>query len=371
MCHETKARTLRGLKLVEKQRPPLSASKLTMDLRSRSHDACENGKSPVPILTDVEVGHGAGYRLPALMLWNGLIPMPDHRETVLATAIVVFTGALWGFYWLPVRSISQMGLPGAWGTVAITLAAAGCLAPFAVLRRHQFASADRLVLLSVAMGGAAFALYSVGFNYGRVAIIILLYFLTPVWSTLIGRYVMGWHATRLRVLAILVGLAGLSVMLSAKGDLPIPRGPGEWMALAAGILWSIGTTGIRARSTLGPGPAAFVFAVGATATSLVLAPFFDPLPRDLAIPAMIEPLALAFVTGSLWWGLSISSLMWATLRLEPARVGILLMTEVVVGSVSAAVLAGESLAPLEIVGGALVLCSGVLEVWPSRRPSRP
>jgi len=304
------------------------------------------------------------------MLSTSWTHMTHHRETVLATAIVVFTGALWGFYWLPVRSIYEMGLSGAWGTFAITTAAALCLSPFAIYQWQEFARSDRLAIISVAIGGAAFALYSIGFVYGRVAIIILLYFLTPVWSTLIGRYVMGWHTSRLRVLAILIGLTGLSVMLSADGELPIPRGPGEWMALAAGILWSVGTTGMRARSTLGPGPSAFVFAVGAAATSLVLAPFLEPIPSGLDPVGMIEPLGLAFVTGGLWWGLSIGSLMWATIRLEPARVGILLMAEVIVGSVSAALLAAEHLAPLEIVGGALVLCAGVLEVWPSDRGSQ-
>jgi drug/metabolite transporter (DMT)-like permease len=59
--------------------------------------------------------------------------------------------------------------------------------------------------------------------------------------------------------------------------------------------------------------------------------------------------------------------MWATVRLEPARVGILLMTEVLVGAASAALLAHEHLARLEVIGGALVLCAGVLEVWPARR----
>mgnify|MGYP006994849489 CR=1 FL=1 len=63
--------------------------------------------------------------------------------------------------------------------------------------------------------------------------------------------------------------------------------------------------------------------------------------------------------------------MWATLRLDPARVGILLMTEVVFGAVTAAILAGESLSTSEMVGGALVILCGLLEVWPTKdEPSR-
>jgi drug/metabolite transporter (DMT)-like permease len=62
--------------------------------------------------------------------------------------------------------------------------------------------------------------------------------------------------------------------------------------------------------------------------------------------------------------------MWATLRLDPARVGILMQTEVIVGAVSAALLAGEHLAPLEIVGGGMVVAAGLLEVWPVGRGRR-
>lgn len=298
--------------------------------------------------------------------------MQAYRDTTLATAIVVSTGILWGFYWLPVRALSGMGLPGAWGTVAITLAAALLLAPVAMRGRRSFVSSDGLALASIAMGGAAFALYSIGFVYGRVALVILLYFLTPVWSALIGRYVMGWRTSRLRAVAILVGLAGLALMLGADGEMPLPSGAGEWMALVAGLLWAIGTTGMRARSTLGPGPAAFVFALGAAATSCALAPFLAPLPDRTDLGGLVAPMGLALATGGLWWGLSIATLMWATVRLEPARVGILLMTEVLVGAASAALLAAERLAPLEVAGGALVLCAGILEVWParSRRPRR-
>jgi drug/metabolite transporter (DMT)-like permease len=44
-----------------------------------------------------------------------------------------------------------------------------------------------------------------------------------------------------------------------------------------------------------------------------------------------------------------------------------MQTEVVVGAVTAALLAGEHLHPLEIAGGALVVSAGLLEVWPVRR----
>ncbi len=293
--------------------------------------------------------------------------MHADRSSRLASLIVIATGALWGFYWVPVRRLAELALPGAWGTLAIVATAAVLLAPVALRRRRRLTRADPWALASVALGGVAFALYSVGFVYGRVAIIILLFFLTPVWSTLIGRYVMGWRTPRLRLAAIGVGVAGLGLMLGADGDLPLPRGAGEWLALISGLLWSIATTGIRSKLSIAPAAAAFVFVLGASAGTLVLAPFLAPWPPALAPPQLVATIGWASAAGGLWWGLSMAGLMWATPRLEPARVGILLMTEVVVGALSAAALAGEHLGAREIAGGALVVCAGLMEVWPIRR----
>ena len=292
--------------------------------------------------------------------------MSRYGVKFVASAVTLATGTFWGVYWLPVRLLAEMGLTGAWGTLAITLAAAGALFPFALANRRRLATADPLALASIALGGAAFALYSVGFLYGRVAIIILLWFLSPVWSTLIGRYLMGWPTPRLRGAAIVVGLAGLVAMLGADGQAPWPRSLGEWMSLVGGVLWSFSTTGIRTKSDVDPASAAFVFALGAAFATLVLAPLLGPLPRLVTHDAA-DAIGLALVTGALWWGASIAGLMWATVRLDPARVAILLMTEVLAGALSAAVLANERLRDAEMLGGALVLIAGVLEIWPTRR----
>ena len=322
--------------------------------------------------------HGAGvapharvapFALPRDADWEPMTP--SDRTSLLATLVVVGTGALWGFYWLPVRALSELGLAGAWGTLAIVGAGAALLAPVAVARRHRLARADPWAVAAVALGGVSFVLYSVGFVYGRVAIIILLFYLTPVWSALIARFVMGWPTPRLRVVAIGIGLLGLGVMLGAGGEVPVPRGTGEWLALLSGLLWSISTTGMRARAVLEPGPASFVFAGGGGLGAALLAPMLEPLPGALPAGAAGQAALWALAAGGLWWAATMAGLIWAAGRLDPARVGILLMAEILVGTVSAAALAGERLSALEIAGGLLVLSAGVLEVWPVRRPGVP
>ncbi|QFT64745.1 DMT family transporter [Roseivivax sp. THAF30] len=286
-------------------------------------------------------------------------------QTKRATLMVIAAGTLWGFYWVPVRALDAAGLPGAWGTALIVAIAALSLVPHAIRQFGTLRRADRAALAYIALGGAGFVLYSVGLVYGRIAVIILLFFLTPVWSTLIGRVVMGWATPRLRIAAIVTGILGLGIMLGAGGGLPVPRGIGEWMALLSGITWAIATIGIRVRPAVPPGLASFVFAAGATLCALALAPFLSglPTPNDALLPAL--PWAVA--AGTIWWAACMAGLMWATVRLDPPRVGILLMIEVLVGTASAAWLAGEVPLPQELVGGALVLIAGILEVWPVRK----
>lgn len=282
----------------------------------------------------------------------------------LPSAVALLTGIVWGVYWVPVRNIAGLGLDGAWGTAAITLAAALVLLPFVLADRHALRGRDAVGILSILLGGAAFALYSIGFLYGKVALVVLLWFFSPVWSVLIAKFLLRMRVPPVRLLAIAVGLAGLFLMLGGDGGVPLPGDLGEWMAFAGGLIWAFATAGMRLRSDIPPLPSAFLFALGATVISLALAPMLEPFPvvADGDLSAVAGQIILA---GGLWWVLSIAALMWAAVRLDPARLGILLMTEVVFGAVSAAIFAGESLSAGEISGGLLVILSGLLEVWPT------
>ena len=220
--------------------------------------------------------------------------MVSRSSDSLPTLIVIITGVVWGGYWIPVRALEATGLTGAWGSFAVVLAALCVLAPLALpafrAGRVPWASAGVMFL-----GGFAFIMYSVGFVYGRVAIIILLFFLTPVWSTLIARFVMGWATPRLRLYAIGVGLLGLVVMLSADGSAPIPRSLGEWLALASGIIWSVATTMMRVTPEIEPKAAAFLFALGSGVFAGVCAPLLAPFPVDAVQENGMRMLGLSLI----------------------------------------------------------------------------
>lgn len=290
--------------------------------------------------------------------------MNSEKTIFRASLIVIGFGALWGFYWLPLRQIDALGLTGPWGTVAIMVVACVCLAPAGWRGRKALAASHPLAIASLILGGCSLMFYSLGLLYGRVAIIVILFYLTPIWSTLIGRYLLGWPITRARVAALLAGIVGLVLMLGADGKAPFPSGLGEWLGLASGLCWAAASIGIKVKSTAGPGESTFLFAVGALLGGLILAPTLEPLPDVAGLADPQSTLFWIIFTGVVWWAVSIIGLLWATTKLEPARVGILLMSEVVVSVVSAAAIAGELFSVTELIGGALVMVAGILEFLP-------
>lgn len=292
----------------------------------------------------------------------------ETKQTILwATLIVIGFGVLWGFYWLPLRQIDALGLSGPWGTVAIMVVAALCMLPWGWKGRQRLLASHPIAIASLILGGCSLMFYSLGLLYGRVAIIVILFYLTPIWSTVIGRYLMGWPITRARIAALLAGIAGLVLMLGADGELPLPRGLGEWLGLASGFAWAVASIGIKVKATAGPGESTFLFAVGALLGGMILAPLLAPLPDVVNLPHLGTVLLWVVFTGVLWWAVSIVGLLWATTKLEPARVGILLMSEVLVSVVSAALIAGELFSVTELIGGTLVMVAGVLEFLPRRK----
>lgn len=284
---------------------------------------------------------------------------------MLASLTVVTVGVLWGLYWMPLRALDTVATAGPWATLAATTTALLLLAPAAWHRRRALRHAGLPALASLALGGASFVLYSNGLLYGQVAVVILLFYLTPVWSTLIGRLWLGEPTTWWRYAAVGLGLAGVALVLrGSHGGLPLPQSAGDWLGLASGIGWAIAATGISRHSRTAPLETNFVFCAGAAAAALVFVVAAAGPPPALEAARLAPALAWTLVLGGLWWAGSLALFLYAAQRLDPARVGILLMSEVIAGALSAALLTDEPFNVLLAAGALVVIAAAILETVP-------
>jgi hypothetical protein len=91
--------------------------------------------------------------------------------TASASVLVLVTGIFWGIYWFPVRAIAELGLDGAWGTGAITLAATLFLFPFMLANNSSIREANLVGVASIALGGRHLPFTPLGFFTARLRLL--------------------------------------------------------------------------------------------------------------------------------------------------------------------------------------------------------
>ena len=276
---------------------------------------------------------------------------------------IVASGALWGLYWIPVRHLESRGVDGVWTTLGLFATGLALLAP--VLLRHppaRAAFAPRMLATGLLTGGS-FVLYSISIVLTDVVTAILLFYLSPVWATVLGRLLLAERFTGARLVALALGLGGLWVVLGGESGVPLPRNPGDWCALAAGITWAFGS--LRVHQDTAVSAVAHVtslFIGGAVVIAAVaLAPIADaPAPPVTVGAAAIVSIVAVLSMVSAW------GILWGVRLVSPGRAGLLLMTEVVTGLASAAALAGEPFGVVQVAGSGLIVAAALVEVLPAR-----
>lgn len=281
----------------------------------------------------------------------------------------LYAGAVWGLFWIPLRALEEAGLHGLWITVVYFLVPTICLVPVALWRWRHVRKGGLQLQLTAMISGGALLLYSTSIVYTEVVRAMMLFYLTPVWATMLARIFLGDAITPTRIAAMVMAILGMLTIFGLGARFPIPQNAGDWLGVGSGFLWAIAMVRIR----MSEGHSAIELTAGFFQWSLIfsasaaflLAPSFIPSIKQ-ALPAL--PLLLIFMALLVLPGTYAS--LWGPKFLSPGVVGLLFMTEIVVGAISVALLAGEPFGIREVTGVTLIAGAGMLEPLLSPRHAR-
>ena len=285
-------------------------------------------------------------------------PQPILHSDAMASVAVAASGALWGLWWIPLRRLESHGLAGNWANIALYAAAVLVLLPFLALRPRPSPRDLRRLLVIGLLSGLGFALWNNALIYGAVVRVTLLFYISPVWATLFGILFLRDYVGPLRLLSILLGLAGASMVLKFEGILPVPHDFAEWSALASGVSFALMAVYVRKSHDVGTLEKTFVnqlFALPFAGGFLLLFP--APPPIATAVWAGLPLILLSCV----WLVPIMFVIFWGAARLDPGRVSILLLFEVLASATSAALLTNEPFGWREATGCILILGAGMIE----------
>ncbi len=283
-----------------------------------------------------------------------------------ASAVVVIAAAVWGLYWIPLRLLQEQGVAGDSAVALLHIPALLPLMLVVALQWKLHRGHWGKILLIGLFTGLGIALYSSGVVYSSVVRATLLFYLTPVWATIIEILWFKEKADWSRWLAVAGGLAGMALMLS--GNESVQLNIGDLLALLSGIFWAIGAAMIKRFDTVpiaGLALGQFAF----TVFTVLLIGSLMGSESHFQITQVVSVLPVISLISILIFLPVVLAIIWAQKFINPGRVGLLMMSEVLVAVVSASLLLPqERMTIIEYCGAALIIGACLFEVLSTPKP---
>ena len=273
-----------------------------------------------------------------------------------ALVIIFLASSFWGVLWVPMRHIEAMGLSGLWVVVLFHFLPALAMLPLIVKTAPSSRRDWRQAAVAGALMGAGFVLYALGLIVASVTKTVILFYMTPIWSTVIAYFVLRERAGWGRWLAIAAALVGCALVTGVSRD-ELRFDPADLLGLLSGVFWALGSVMIRRYEGLSFLNISFLQYLFGGIMALIAALYLgDPVPQLNALLQAIPPTFLASAVVFLPSALLIFRIMQ---YVSPGLVGILMLSEALVAAVSAAFWLGETLSSTQWIGVGAILATGV------------
>ncbi len=289
-----------------------------------------------------------------------------------AAWVALIAGAtVWGLMWYPYRVLDAARVDGVRGTVlTYSVAFVAGLVPFVWRRGWRGVEPSWwLVLIGLSAGGCNLG-YVLGTLEGEVMRVLLLFYLSPLWTVLFSRLFLGERLGPAGAGLIGLSLAGAAVMLwRPELGAPWPAARAEWIGLVAGALFALSNVLIRKTSDLPIDAKCLAVFLGAMVLgAILLAAGVAPPPAPKPVPgagwAIIGAVGLVL--------LAINLIVQFGLTHTPANQAIVIfLFELVVAAISSWLLAGERMGAQEWIGGAMIVAASLFSGHVAPRPRKP
>ncbi len=292
--------------------------------------------------------------------------MAGRQKSVAILSLL--TGAtIWGLIWYPYRLIDGAGINGIVASMA-TYAVAFVLGLFLFRRQLlQFRLSWWLPLIAFAAGGTNLG-YVLAVLNGEVMRVLLLFYLSPLWTVLLSRLLLDERLTLPGMTVIALSLAGAFIMLWHPGlGAPWPSAGAEWIGLGAGFMFALNNVLIRRTGHLSIELKCMVSFLGVIALGALLLPWVGlPVPQQLSGNHLLLMLLIGVVL------LAINLVVQFGLTHVGANQAIvILLFELVVAALASWLLAGEQMGLREWIGGTLIVVASLFSGHMGDSKARP
>jgi len=186
-------------------------------------------------------------------------------------AALLLGATMWGVIWYPMRLVEAQGLSGLWLSLLIYLAALIASLPVTGARFKEVIEAPGILIPIALAAGWTNIAFVLAILDGNIMRVLLLFYLTPLWATLLGWGVLGERISKRAGIVLVIALSGAIVMLWDPGQgLPWPRSHADWLAITSGMAFAVSNLYVRKGQTVSLAAKLGVTWVGVVVIALVL-----------------------------------------------------------------------------------------------------
>lgn len=294
--------------------------------------------------------------------------MSLQRHSAAPALALTFNAFVWGVSWWPLRALHGAGLHPLWATAAVYAMA---VALIVATRPRTLATLLRTPVLWVLVlaSGTTNAAFNWAVTIGDVVRVVLLFYLMPLWSLLLARVLLGERLNAPALARMALALAGAATVLwPAQGGWPLPRTLAEGLGVLGGFCFALNNVMLRREAHRPETARALAMFVGGTLVAGTLA---ASLTAAGQVPPPSPP--LAWLPGALALGAAFLAsnfaLQYGAARLPAQVTAVVMLSEIVFASLSAAALGAGTLDARLLGGGALIVAAAMLAARPRPRPA--
>jgi drug/metabolite transporter (DMT)-like permease len=280
----------------------------------------------------------------------------QHTSTFPIICLLV-AATLWGVFWYPLRLLEAQGLSGVWASLFIYLGTFVIAFPVLVRRYHELFVTPYLLLAIMIASGWCNVAFILAIIDGEIVRVILLFYLSPIWSTILARFVLKEELTLLARLTIILAIIGAMTMLwSPDIGYPWPASSADWLALSSGIAFALANLFIHLARRTSIQVKTSVAWVGVVVIASLMIVIQSPPLQISSISTVFS----ALLVGVILMSIMTFCVVYGVTHMPIHRSAVILLSEIVAAAVSAYLLTDERMSLYEWTGGSIVILAAYL-----------
>lgn len=287
---------------------------------------------------------------------------------LLPVGALIVNAFVWGVSWWPLRELQSAGLHPLWSTVIMY-----CFALLVVLSIKPMAwrglvQYPQLWLLLLASG-----LTNVGFNWAvsisDVVRVLILFYLMPAWAVLLAWLLLKERPSSAAIVRLMLAFVGVMIVLipatasSGSSTLPIHFSFADGLSLMGGFCFALTNVLLKKLGNTPSEARMFAMFMGGALLALVAGGAGMTQGWVTALPAVTAYWAWVAAALSLAFLLGNTALQYGAARLPSSTTSVVMLTEVIFGSLSSVALGAAVLDTRTLVGGSLIVLAAVLAAF--------